>query len=68
MKTFKHTVDSFRLAKYLTKYQGEWHSISNDAQTQKALTRLMRVVKGHYEIVTYDVAQTQVKYFQEKVA
>ena len=61
----KHTVDSFRLAQYLTKYQGEWHSISNDAQTQKALARLIRVVKGRYEIVTYDTAQTQVKYFDK---
>lgn len=61
----KHNVDSFRLAKYLTKYQNEWHSIANDAQTQKALARVMRVVKGHYEIVTYDTAQTQVKFNQE---
>jgi len=65
MNKLKHTVDSFRLAKYLTTYQGEWHSISNDPQTQKALARLIRVVKGRYEIVTYDTAQTQVKYFEK---
>ena len=61
----KHTVDSFRLSQYLTKYQNEWHSIANDAQTQKALTRLIRIVPGIYEIATYDIAQTQVKYKKE---
>ena len=61
----KHNVDSFNLAKFLTKYENEWHSIANDAQTQKALARLIRVVPGHYEIVTYDKAQTQVRFFKE---
>ena len=67
MKTLTHTVDSFNLAKFLTKYENEWHSIANDARTQKALARLIRVVPGIYEIATYDKAQTQVKFRKEMV-
>ncbi len=65
----KLTADAERLSKFLNDYPNEWHSISNDKQTTKALNEVLNKVPGHYEIVKYEgYAQTQVKLINLKAS
>lgn len=63
--TLKHTKDSLRLYEFLEQYANEWHSISKDKKTHKALERL-QLLYGPYKI-EFDGFTNQMRFNTEVI-